>query len=67
MATKLLYFVFLTVFILLSVSKIWWEAAKEPRVLTTREWLDRLFETKKAFLRIGFDEDQEYFRSYFVL
>ncbi|KAL9291515.1 hypothetical protein AtEden1_Chr3g0173121 [Arabidopsis thaliana] len=48
MATKLLYFVFLTVFILLSVSKIWWEAANEPRVLTTREWLDRLFETKKS-------------------
>ncbi|CAL9217612.1 unnamed protein product [Arabidopsis halleri] len=67
MATKLLYFALMAVFILLSVSKIWWESANKPRVLTAKEWLDRLFETKTAFLRIGFHEDQEYFRSYFVL
>lgn len=30
MATKLLYFVLMTVFILLSVSKIWWESANKP-------------------------------------
>ncbi|KAG7582077.1 hypothetical protein ISN44_As08g016970 [Arabidopsis suecica] len=57
----------MAVFILLSVSKIWWESANKPPVLTAKEWLDRLFETKTAFLRIGFHEDQEYFRSYFVL
>ncbi|EOA29538.1 hypothetical protein CARUB_v10015041mg [Capsella rubella] len=67
MEARLLYFILMTVFLLLSVSKIWWETAHKPQVLTTKEWLDLLFETKKAFLRIGFDEDQEYFRSYFVL
>ncbi|CAA7044006.1 unnamed protein product [Microthlaspi erraticum] len=50
-----------------SVFKIWWETASKRRVYTTIEWVDRLFESGTALLHIGFDEDQEYFRSYFLI
>ncbi|KAG5398566.1 hypothetical protein IGI04_020380 [Brassica rapa subsp. trilocularis] len=34
---------------------------------TTKEWLDKAFESGTALLRIGFVENQEYFESYFLL
>ncbi|KAG2309841.1 hypothetical protein Bca52824_029589 [Brassica carinata] len=67
MANTLLYFVLMTVFLLFSVSKIWWETANKRRVYTTKEWLDKAFESGTALLRIGFNENQEYFESYFLL
>ncbi|ESQ48409.1 hypothetical protein EUTSA_v10021889mg [Eutrema salsugineum] len=56
---KHLYFILMTVLLFLSVSKIWWETANKTRVYRTKEWLDRLFKSGTALLRIGFDEDQE--------
>lgn len=67
MANKLLYFVLMAVFLLFSVSKIWWETPNKRRVYSTMELVDKLFKSGKALLHIGFDEDQEYFKSYFLL
>ncbi|KAG2317795.1 hypothetical protein Bca4012_068740 [Brassica carinata] len=67
MANKLLYFVLMAVFLLFSVSRIWRETSNKPRVYSTMEWVDKLFKSGLALLRYGFDEDQEYFRSYFLL
>ncbi|CAH2053625.1 unnamed protein product [Thlaspi arvense] len=62
------YYVLMTVFLLLStVFKIWWETSNKPRVYTTMEWLDRLLGSGTALLRVGFDEDQEYFKTSFLL
>ncbi|VVA97740.1 unnamed protein product [Arabis nemorensis] len=57
----------MTVFLLLSVCKIWWESANKPQVYTAKEWLERHFGPGAMFLRTGFHKDQEYFRSHFML
>lgn len=31
-----------------------------------KEWVERLYESGFACLRVGFNEDQKYFRSYFL-
>ncbi|KAF8090035.1 hypothetical protein N665_0490s0031 [Sinapis alba] len=67
MANKLLYFVLMAVFLLFSVSKIWWETSSKPRVYSTMELVEKLFKSGTALLHIGFDEDQEYFKSSFLL
>ncbi|CAH8327404.1 unnamed protein product [Eruca vesicaria subsp. sativa] len=59
MANTFLYFVLMTAFLLCSVLKIWWETDSE-------EWLDKAFESGTALLRIGFDENQEYFESVYT-
>ncbi|KAH0880724.1 hypothetical protein HID58_068118, partial [Brassica napus] len=50
MANTLLYFVLMTVFLLFSVFKIWWETANKRRAYTTKEWLDKAFESGAALL-----------------
>ncbi|CAH8337535.1 unnamed protein product [Eruca vesicaria subsp. sativa] len=67
MANKLFYFVLMAVFLLFSVTKIWWETPNKRRVYSTMEWVDKLFQSGNALLRMGFDEDQEYFKSYFLI
>ncbi|CAN8303135.1 unnamed protein product [Cochlearia groenlandica] len=64
MAYKLLYCV---IFLLLMVSRIWWETLNDQsHVYKRRKWFERLFESGFACLRVGFHEDQKYFRSYFL-
>ncbi|XP_056844790.1 uncharacterized protein LOC108854848 [Raphanus sativus] len=66
MANKLLYLVTLGIFLLFTVSRVWWETANGPQVYRRNEWFDKLFESGFAYLRVGFHEDQKYFRSCFL-
>ncbi|KAF8074222.1 hypothetical protein N665_1119s0007 [Sinapis alba] len=67
MANKVLYLVTFGIFLLFTVSRVWWETAKEPQAIYWRkEWFDKVFESGFAYLRVGFHEDQKYFRSCFL-
>ncbi|XP_024006335.1 uncharacterized protein LOC18011021 [Eutrema salsugineum] len=66
MANKLLYYVILGMFLLFTMSRVWWETANRPQVFRRKQWLEKLFESGFACLRVGFHEDQKYFRSYFL-
>ncbi|CAN6927998.1 unnamed protein product, partial [Brassica oleracea] len=67
MANKLLYLVTLGIFLLFTVSRVWWETANGLQAVYRRqEWSDKLFESGFAYLRVGFHEDQKYFRSCFL-
>ncbi|XP_020866014.1 uncharacterized protein LOC110224370 [Arabidopsis lyrata subsp. lyrata] len=66
MANKLLYCVIFSMFLLLTMLRVWRTTAIGPHVYNRKELIERLFESGFACLRVGFHEDQKYFRSYFL-
>ncbi|KAJ0242292.1 Transmembrane protein [Hirschfeldia incana] len=66
MANKLLYLVTLGIFLLFTVSRVWWETGNGSQVYRRKEWFDNVFESGYAYLRVGFHEDQKYGRSCFL-
>ncbi|ANM57868.1 transmembrane protein [Arabidopsis thaliana] len=66
MANKLLYCVIFFMFLLLTMLRVWRETMNGPHVYSRKEWIERLFESGFTCLRVGFHEDQKYFRSHFL-
>ncbi|KAG7649419.1 hypothetical protein ISN45_At01g044830 [Arabidopsis thaliana x Arabidopsis arenosa] len=46
--------------------RVWRETMNGPHVYSRKEWIERLFESGFTCLRVGFHEDQKYFRSHFL-
>ncbi|XP_019099514.1 PREDICTED: uncharacterized protein LOC109132303 [Camelina sativa] len=63
---KLLYYVIFSMFLLLTMLRVWRETTNGPHVYRRKEWIETIFESGFACLRVGFHEDQKYFRSYFL-
>ncbi|KAL0796652.1 hypothetical protein Bca101_068029 [Brassica carinata] len=59
MVNRLLYLVTFGIFLLFTVSRVWWETANGPQAVYRRkEWFNKLFESGSAYLRVGFHKDQ---------
>ncbi|XP_019094811.1 PREDICTED: uncharacterized protein LOC104759996 [Camelina sativa] len=65
MGNKLLYYVIFSMFLLFTMLRVWRETT-DAHVYRRKEWIETLFESGFASLRVGFHEDQKYFRLYFI-